>query len=108
MTEIGSVAVVAVEDISPINEPFVGDKGAEAGTICSTGGLLTDPAFELAVLCGALATPVAPLYIADPSEYNDENERRLLLPSVSLGALRLASGRLRETEGSEGALCNPP
>ena len=50
VTETGSVAVVADESTSPLNEPLVGDKGAELGALCSIEVLFTDPAFELAVL----------------------------------------------------------
>lgn len=107
MTEIVSVAVVADEGTSPLKELLVGDKGAEYALEFSIGVLLTEPALELAVLWGALAGPFAPLYIADPREYNEEKERRLLLPSVSLGGFRLASGRVKGAEGS-GAPCEPP
>ncbi len=107
MAETTSVAVVADEGPSPLKELLVGDKGAECILGCSNGVLLTEPAFELAVLWRALAGPFAPLCIADPSEYNDEKERRLLLPSVSLGGFRLASGRIKDAEGSCKAPCEP-
>jgi len=107
MTETGSVAVVADEGTSPLNELLEGDKGAVCGLGRSIGVLLTEPAFELAVLWGALTGPFVPRYIADPSEYNDEKERRLLLPSVSLGGFRLASGRVTDAEGSDCAPGEP-
>ena len=53
------MAVVAIEAASPLLEPKEGEMGVGVGVDCST--LLTDPAFELAALWGALVTPAAPL-----------------------------------------------
>lgn len=54
MTDIGSVAVVGVDDASVLLRPIAGDIGTGAGT--STMPPLTDPAVEL----DALGTSLAP------------------------------------------------
>lgn len=60
VTEMGSVAVVADDDASPLLEPRDGDIGMELIVGCSIPLPLTDPAVELVAL-GMLDPPVAPL-----------------------------------------------
>ena len=54
MIEVVSVAVVALDDASPLMEPRDGDKGVGVVPGGSDGLPLIDPAFELAALAAAL------------------------------------------------------
>ena len=92
VTETGSVIVVADEVASIFEDASAGERGTEAGTGGSYTPLLIDPALELAVLWGALAAPVIPLYIAEPRDCRDENEvRSPALDRSGTGGFRLIS-----------------
>ena len=100
VTETGSVAVVTEADRSLLIDVLVGESGAAVG---SKLPLLTEPAFELAALGGALCDPTAPLYIAEPKEYRDVSDSRFPSgsePTDEGGSLRVESGANGE-HGSE-------
>ena len=57
---VGSVAVVGAEDASPLADMNDGEEGPATMLFWSITWPLTDPAVELAVLCGALAFAAPP------------------------------------------------